>query len=210
MIYINQALRQYFTTGIDDSTTSSVVLKYRDPLGQEGEKTATLVESDEGKYYSEWQEDELNQVGTWTFWSYVTTIDGGVFPGNPWQDVVQTEGDYPVNKDYIKSFLGITDTSQDDRIDAMIPVLIEQYEQIRNAPFDFIVDSDGNKTFIYPESLPAVISQMMEYVLAVQSGGYKQATSEKIGSYSVSYGGSDSYPYPQSIMGQIKRFVRGQ
>jgi hypothetical protein len=197
-----------------DEDVDSVVLKYRDPDGEENtfSETPIVVDVDEGEYYIDVDLNTLTPDGVWTFWSYVVTIEDKEYSGNPWQEYVAPQGQYPVNKDYIKNFLGITVTTQDARIDSMIPVLISQYLSIRNAPFDKQVDDDENEHTVYPMGMPAVIAQMMDYQLNYLSH-YQSATSERIGSYSVTYGGGPGtagyYGYPSSITSQIKKYVRG-
>jgi hypothetical protein len=216
MIYENQSLRQYFITGIDDTDTDTVILKYKKPDGTEGEITdVNLSDAPTGKYYVDFLPDELTPEGVWTFWSFVVTTDSNEFPGNPWQENINLEGVYPTNKDYIKSFLGITDTAQDATIDAMLPVLLAQYETIRNAPFDKQLDIDGNLIgYIYPTELPATIAQMYSYAykMIMGSNNFQSVSSERIGSYAVSFGGpsaaGSSLGYPAFIVSQIKKYIR--
>lgn len=206
-IFINQPVRINFNIGLDAALSSLIELAYRKPDGTEGTfAPISVADAPTGDVYYDAQQDDIDQAGDWVFWSEVTTVDG-LFPGNPFTISVKKEGDNPVSKDCIKSFLGITDTSQDARIDAMIPVLIQQFLDIRNAPFN--TDAEGNT--IYPSGLCAVIAQMYDYNKSSSDNSGQGVASESIGSYSVSYanGGATVKGYPTVITSQIKKFVRG-
>jgi hypothetical protein len=211
MVYQNQPLRMYFTTGIDHVNTTSVILKYRKRDGTEGQKdNPTVQDASIGKYYIDWERDELDELKTWTFWSFVTTVDGGTFPGDAFQYEIVPEGDTPVSRDFIKSFLGISDSSKDVKIDTLIPVLVQQYKEIRNAPWNTTwSQSTGELVNIYPEGLPVTIAYMFDFL--DHQDDYNDVTSERIGSYSVSYGskGAGGF-YPKFITSQIKKYVRAE
>jgi len=214
IIYENQAIRINFTTGVKDFFVEEVRLKYRDNIGREDTFTQvpTVVQNDE--YYIDVPNDFFKtdkiipaQV-IWTFWTKVTYSNNNVYFGNPWQEIISTEGNYPVSRDRIKSFLGITDSTQDSKIDGMIPVFIEQYRTIRNVPWD--TDHRGN--FHYPPGLEAVIAQMYAHWKKTFDNDGQEVEAEKIGSYSVSFSrssdGQGYFGYPKSITSQIRKFVR--
>jgi hypothetical protein len=215
MIFKNQSVRMYFTTGIDDVETTEVLLKYRKRDGSEFSRSDVTVDvAAEGKYYVDWAADELDELKTWSFWSYVTTISG-VFPGIPFQYTIHPEGAYPVSKEFIKEFLGITDTSKDAKIDALIPLLIEQFKEIRFAPFPKVYSEQAQAYVdIYPEGMATTIAYMFDYMdKQSESGVPEDLASERIGSYSYSKGKSSSDKgamgfYPSFITSQIKRMGR--
>lgn len=220
IIYQNQSIRIYFSTGLDDAGASSVVLKYRDPEGNEGTFSETPIpvpgEEDQGNYYIDVDKDFLTPDQIWTLWSYVVATDDKVYPGNPWQEYVAPEGQYPVSRDQIKAMLSITDDTKDADIDMMLPILIAQYSKMRHAPFDRVKNDEGEWSTKYPIEMAPIIAQMWDYNYSVRTdNAYAGGTpsSEKIGSYAVSYGGAPSaveasFGYPPSIVSQITRYVR--
>lgn len=206
MIYINDSLKQYFITGIDNSAVKEVSLFYKTPGGFSSviQDNIEVEDAETGKYYFIFPVDFLDEVGRWTFWSFVIDLDDNEFTGTPFQlDVLDKgTGQYTVTKDSIKSFLGITDETQDNKISALLPLLIEQYKNIRNAPFD--VDKYG--TILFPPGFEATIAMMYDYLT---NSGSKDISSESIGSYSVSYKDKGDFGYPSSIISTIKRYIRG-
>jgi len=201
-IYINQSFKLSLETGIDLTAYTSIAIKYRKPDGVEGSWTPSVTApATNGTINYEIPVDVLDVEGTWSVWSFIVNTSG-TFPGNPVQLEVEAEGENPVNKDFIKSFLGITVDTYDYRIDAMIPVLVQQYLNIRNAPWD--KDEEGN--VIYPLGIGAVIAQMYEYNNTNKLGAI---TAERIGNYSVSYANGFAQGYPIGITSQIKSWVRG-
>lgn len=107
--------------------------------------------------------------------------------------------------DKVKTIMGLTDTSKDGLIEMYIPVVEQDYLNIRNAPFD--VDSYGD--IVYPIGSDVIASEMVKTRLRMQSkADTRDISSESIDSYSVSYESSSSF-YPKSIISSIKRYIRG-
>jgi len=200
MIYLNQALKQYFTTGIDNNNVKSIKLKWINPDQEIGEITTgiEIEESATGEYYVELENDFLDVVGVWTLWAEITDVDDNVFPGTPFQIVVSEEGtgQTPVTLEGIKSYLAITTTDKDEEIKALIPMLIQKYLEIRNAPFKTVGD-----VTIYPEGMEYVIAQMYKYI-SNKSG---DALSESIGNYSIT-NRTNYMGFPSSITSLIKKY----
>ena len=90
-IYKNQtALRIELDTNIDLSDASSALIKYKKPSGTTGSFTATIT--GEKVYYDIVSSSDLDEDGTWTFWSYVTFTSGTVAPGEAVSVKVYNEG----------------------------------------------------------------------------------------------------------------------
>jgi len=204
MIYQGQSLRQFFTTGIPDTDVKEIELKYIKPSGIESKITEDITLEAGSTYYVDFLAGFLDEPGIWTFWSFVKDELDNTFPGTPFQIRVIAEGTgpLPITKEFIKSYLGISDTTQDAKIDAQIPLLVEDYMNIRNAPFS----RTAGGTIVYPDSFPVVIAEMYNYKNTPDVG----IVSERIGDYSVSYRDRwDIYKgYPLSITRSIKQFVR--
>lgn len=202
MLYKNQAIKQFFTTGINNDVVKEIVLKYKSPDGVEGmiDEDIEVSIASNGTYYIDIANDFFNQAGTWVLWSQITDTDDNIFPGTPFTIEVLEEGvgKYPVTKEIIKSYLGIADTLQDTAIEALIPALIEAFLNIRNAPFDV-----QNGVTLYPVGFEFIISKMYEHI--TKKNG--DVSSEHIGNYSASYITTNAFP--PSITSLIKRYVRG-
>jgi len=93
-IYKGQtALTIRLTVGQDITDASSLTIKYRKPSGTEGSWTATEVDATEGTIgYTMADANQLNEVGLWTFWAYVTFSDGASAAGEPVEKWVYDEG----------------------------------------------------------------------------------------------------------------------
>lgn len=215
--FINDSLKLTFITGINDTDSESVVLKYRTPSGTESEVSdVTLITAATGEYSIQFAPNQLNEEGTWGFWSYTVLTDGNVTSGDPFYiTIIEPRGNYPVNVGQIKSLLGYTDDTHDARINSMIPLLVEQYKEIRNAPFDFQLNDSGEKYYVYPPGMDYVISLMYKYNIDMEEKTlYRTPKSEKIGDYSYtmgddgSTGEGGSFKYPKFITSKIKRFNR--
>lgn len=209
IIYINQAIRINFNIGIDTNETSDIILKYKKPDGTIGSFDNVQIENaSNGDCYVEVVNDVLSPKGHWTFWSYVTTIDGNKFPGDPFIELVKPEGVSITNKAFIKSYLGITDDSNDEKIDALIPLMEQIYLTIRNAPFDIKLNLEtGEYETVYPIGSNVIIAEMIDYKLKHSS--YDNVTTERTMSYSYTTDGKMTMGFPNSITDKIKRFVRG-
>jgi len=209
MLYLNQALRQTIETGVLSAETNSIVLKYRKPDGIVYEKEVILADPS-GIYYAYWEVDELDQLGNWTFWVYIVTVDDRGFPGNPWTEEVVVEGQAIVTRDFVKSYLGITDDTYDFKIDGLIPLVEADYLRIRNIPWD--LDVQGN--IIYPSGSNITCAQMIGYKLT--QGNFskdygKPVSSISLDNYSVSYDLEKlSFGYPKDITSSIITYIYGR
>lgn len=108
----------------------------------------------------------------------------------------------------VKDYLGITDTSQDAKIEALIPYVEQIYLDIRNAPWD--VDDMGD--VVYPIGSNITAAEMIGYKLKQSSDSeFRIVGSESLGSYSVSYvdTGSTWKGFPASYVSGIKKYIRG-
>ncbi len=103
-----------------------------------------------------------------------------------------------ITKEEYKKINGITGTDKDAVIDALIPLVEEEYMRIRNAP----LEEEG----VYPPGAKFVAADMISYRLA--KAGKEGISSETIGDYSVSYEASPDKEYPQSILRRIRRHAR--
>lgn len=101
-----------------------------------------------------------------------------------------------------KLFYGIVDTTNDVKITDLIPVVEEEYLDIRNIPFD----EDPADTIVYPTGSGTVANMMINFQLSLIDDNGRAATSEKIGSYSISYASAAS-AYPKSITSKIKKYI---
>lgn len=93
-IYSGQSsLRIDLDTGVDLSTASSVLIKYRKPDGITGSWTATA--STTKARYDVTSTSTFDVAGIWTVWAFVTFQDGRVAAGTPAQFIVRTPGLVP-------------------------------------------------------------------------------------------------------------------
>lgn len=94
MIYKGQTeLSIRVNTGVDITGATSTLIKYKDPNGLEGSFTASIYDSYEGILnYDIVSSTDLNVVGKWTFWSYVTFANAKSAPGKPFTVEVFKEG----------------------------------------------------------------------------------------------------------------------
>lgn len=93
-IYLNQSsLRIQLTTLVDITGATETLIKYKKPSGTTGEWTATVEAVGDGIIYYDLTGDELDEIGTWTFWAYVTFADTREAPGEPVKIIVYSEGE---------------------------------------------------------------------------------------------------------------------
>jgi len=107
----------------------------------------------------------------------------------------------------VKTILQISDTSQDDLIEALIPLVEADFLMIRNKAFDTEYNEDTEEyDTIYPIGSELTAIRMIQYQMSnIKSQG---VTSESLGDYSVSYDTSNlGNDYPKSISGGIKRYA---
>jgi len=93
-IYKGQtALTIRLTVGQDITDAQALAIKYRKPSGLTGSWTATAVDETNGQIgYTMADVNQLNEVGLWTFWAYVTFSDAKVAAGEPVEKWVYDEG----------------------------------------------------------------------------------------------------------------------
>ena len=104
-----------------------------------------------------------------------------------------------------KSIAGITDTSKDTQISALIPIVEDDYLAIRGKAFE--TDSEGHT--VYPEGSLGTAAEMISYKLLTAKGGVG-VTSETIGDYSVGLSSDLLRGYPRSTVQKIRRFARAK
>lgn len=220
VIYKNQAVRINFNIGTATTNTSDMKLKYRKPYtingtaiegqSEEGEFTEVLVSNAvAGDVYVEVPNDVMTPNGEWVFWSYITTIDTNEFPGNPFTEYINIEGVQITNKDFVKTYLGITTTTNDNKIDALIPMYEQLYLRIRNAPWAKNYNQTTDELLpIYPPGSNVTIAEMIGYKISL-GGSYDTLTHETTMSYSWTSDGKTSFGFPAGVIGQITRFVKG-
>jgi hypothetical protein len=94
-IYLNQdSLRIELTTDVDITGATLLEIRYKKPVsGDTGEWTAIVGDPGAGMIYYDLTGTELDEVGTWTFWAYVTFSDNRSAPGEPVKVTVYTEGE---------------------------------------------------------------------------------------------------------------------
>lgn len=105
----------------------------------------------------------------------------------------------------VKAVLDITGSEKDAQIEALIPIVEEDYLSIRNKAFD--IDDEG--ATVYPARAEMTAIRMIEYHIIGKpiNGTAGMVASESLSRYSVSYT-SLSKAYPDTIIESIKRFVR--
>jgi len=92
-IYTTQSsLRIQLNTEVDLTGISSAAIKYRKPDNTESQFTATVLDAAAGIIYYDLVSAELDQVGKWYFWAYITFGDARVAPGNVASAIVSEEG----------------------------------------------------------------------------------------------------------------------
>ena len=90
-IYKNQgALRLQLNTGVTLTTATELKIKYLKPDNTSSSWTATITGTT--SLYKDMTGTELDQVGQWTFWAYVTFSDGRKAAGEAVRIFVYDEG----------------------------------------------------------------------------------------------------------------------
>jgi hypothetical protein len=94
-VYVNQtAFTVRLTTGENIAGATELLIKYIKPDGTTGSWVATENDATEGIIeYTMADADQLDQVGWWTFWAYVTFSDGSIGAGEPVKKYIHAEGD---------------------------------------------------------------------------------------------------------------------
>lgn len=100
----------------------------------------------------------------------------------------------------VKTVLGLTGSSKDAQITALIPLVESQYLSIRNKAFDL-----SGVTTVYPVGSEMTAIKMIGFLLQNVNAYGKQ--SESLGDYSVSYSEMGTNGYPVSITNEIKKYI---
>ena len=185
-----------FTLGMDPTFYDEVVLKYRDPLGEEGELSTTIV-SVEDTTLSSFIEKDILTVGVWTFWSECVK-DNQLYIGHQFQVEVKNRAATITTRDFVKKYTNIEDN--DFQIDSLIPVIENDYLEIRGAPFDR--DNEGN--IVYPTGSNVTAAEMIEF--RIENRKQPSAKSYRLGKFSITKDDS-ARGYPPYIVNQIKRYT---
>ena len=104
-----------------------------------------------------------------------------------------------IDLDQYKTLAGITSTTQDDRIEALIPVVQDDVNAICN--YDFAVNND------WPVGMQIYTVQMIGYLLATL-GGTIGVRSETQGGYSYTLGDIGVNGYPVNIEKGLAKWAR--
>lgn len=111
-----------------------------------------------------------------------------------------------ITLDEYKAITGLKDTSKDSQIEALIPLVEDDYLIVRGKEWD--KDSDGS--IIYPAGSKLTAAEMVTYRLSTLPGAVGYA-SESIGDYSMGLDTHDMlHGYPRHIITKIRRFGRAR
>ncbi len=108
-----------------------------------------------------------------------------------------------ITLDEYKVLADVKGNDQDARIEALIPVVEEDYLLIRNKPFD------GGDAPVYPTGAKLTAAEMISYKLQTLEGRVG-TSAESIGGYSMSFDSRRSRGYPSYIVKKIASFVRAR
>lgn len=105
-----------------------------------------------------------------------------------------------------KSLTGLKDTSKDERIEALIPLVEDDYLAIRGKEWDRTDDG----SIAYPTGSKLTAAEMVTYRLSTLPGTVGYA-SESIGDYSMGLDTHDLlHGYPRHIITKIRRYGRAR
>ena len=105
-----------------------------------------------------------------------------------------------------KAIAGLKDTSKDAQIEALIPLVEDDYLAIRNSPWETAEDG----SIAYPRGSKLTAAEMITYRLSTLPGAVGYA-SESIGDYSMGLDTHDLlHGYPRHIITKIRRFGRAR
>ncbi len=111
-----------------------------------------------------------------------------------------------ITLDEYKAITGLKDTSKDSQIEALIPLVEDDYLAVRGKEWD--KGSDG--CIIYPAGSKLTAAEMVTYRLSTIPGAVGYA-SESIGDYSMGLDTHDMlHGYPRHIITKIRRFGRAR
>jgi len=94
MIYKGQTeLSLRANTGVDITGATAMLIKYTDPDGNEGSFTASIYDASKGIInYDIVSSTDLNIIGKWVLWAYVTFVSGNSAAGKPFTLEIFNEG----------------------------------------------------------------------------------------------------------------------
>ena len=101
-----------------------------------------------------------------------------------------------------KALSGIKDTEQDEQIEALIPMVEEDFLVIRSKPFG--KKADGS--IAYPQGATFAAAEMVSFKLQSLRGNVGTA-SEGAGKYSHTYDPARSRGYPDYIIRKIRSYA---
>lgn len=101
-----------------------------------------------------------------------------------------------------KALAGIKGTEQDDQIEALIPMVEEDFLMIRSKPFG----KKGDGSIIYPQGATFAAAEMISYKLQSLRGNVGTA-SEGAGKYAHTYDPARSRGYPDYIVQKITSYA---
>lgn len=94
-IFVNQTAIAFEATMGIDITGCTCLIKYKKPDGSLGSFPASIVDAENGIITASPESaDDLDQVGRWSLWGYVTFANGESVAGEPMQQVLYEEGRY--------------------------------------------------------------------------------------------------------------------
>jgi len=86
------ALRITVKTFVDLENIESAVIKYRKPDGSNGEFPAAVGDTEQGIVLYECIEGDIDILGWWSFWAFITFADGRTAAGEAAKVYVWGEG----------------------------------------------------------------------------------------------------------------------
>lgn len=109
-----------------------------------------------------------------------------------------------ITLDEYKAIAGVSGSGHDPQIQALIPVVEDDFLRIRGKAFDV---ADGG--IAYPPGSKMAAAEMISYKLLTLQGGVG-AASETIGDYTISRSEDLLHGYPRSTVQKIERFARAR
>lgn len=202
LLFKNESYIYNFNIG-QSGAGKTVVVKLINPYGVITEHDPSVLVEEEGTYTFSF-DDQFTDIGQWAVW--YTVVEGSILDiGDRTIVFVQEPGSGIVTRDFVKEWLEISDTTSDKKIDHLIPLIENDYRKIRCCDFD--TDLQGNN--VYPLGSDVTASEMIGFKLN-DPGESKSVSSERIGTYSVSYDGKAGLlGYPLDIIASIERFITG-
>lgn len=99
-IFLNQTKLRIQLNLIDDDGDpvditgyNEILIKYKKRNGADGSFTASCDDPTTGVIYYDVQDGDIDQIGVWTFWGYVTFSDDTVAPSESIRVIVYPEGE---------------------------------------------------------------------------------------------------------------------